>query len=113
MKNTCVYDEFGNLNQGASSDVGPSSGSLQNHDSSIPELFGDSHNFLYAHNKFLEFPVKVSKPNPRLANVVITQYGGPNGEIGASLRYLSQRYTMPDEVSKGLLTDIGTEELAH
>jgi len=45
--------------------------------------------------------------------VVITQYGGPNGELGASLRYLSQRYTMPDEVSKGLLTDIGTEELAH
>lgn len=68
---------------------------------------------MFSYNKFLEFPVKVSKPNPRLANVVITQYGGPNGELGASLRYLSQRYTMPDEVSKGLLTDIGTEELAH
>ena len=67
---------------------------------------------MFSYNKFLEFPVKVSKPNPRLANVVITQYGGPNGELGASLRYLSQRYTMPDEVSKGLLTDIGTEELA-
>ena len=65
---------------------------------------------MFSYNKFLEFPVKVSKPNPRLANVVITQYGGPNGELGASLRYLSQRYTMPDEVSKGLLTDIGTEE---
>ena len=64
---------------------------------------------MFSYNKFLEFPVKVSKPNPRLANVVITQYGGPNGELGASLRYLSQRYTMPDEVSKGLLTDIGTE----
>ena len=55
---------------------------------------------MFSYNKFLEFPVKVSKPNPRLANVVITQYGGPNGELGASLRYLSQRYTMPDEVSK-------------
>lgn len=65
---------------------------------------------MFSYNKFLEFPVKVSKPNPRLANVVITQYGGPNGELGASLRYLSQRYTMPDEVSKGLLTDIGTED---
>ena len=64
---------------------------------------------MFSYNKFLEFPVKVSKPNPRLANVVITQYGGPNGELGASLRYLSQRYTMPDEVSKGLLTDIGRE----
>lgn len=68
---------------------------------------------MFSYNKFLEFPVKVKNPNPRLANVVITQYGGPNGELGASLRYLSQRYTMPDEVSKGLLTDIGTEELAH
>ena len=57
---------------------------------------------MFSYNKFLEFPVKVSKPNPRLANVVITQYGGPNGELGASLRYLSQRYTMPDEVSKGV-----------
>ena len=47
---------------------------------------------MFSYNKFLEFPVKVSKPNPRLANVVITQYGGPNGELGASLRYLSQRY---------------------
>ena len=55
---------------------------------------------MFSYNKFLEFPVKVSKPNPRLANVVITQYGGPNGELGASLRYLSQRYTMHDEVSK-------------
>ena len=63
---------------------------------------------MFSYNKFLEFPVKVKNPNPRLANVVITQYGGPNGELGASLRYLSQRYTMPDEVSKGLLTDIGT-----
>ena len=62
---------------------------------------------MFKYDKFLEFPVKVYKPNPRLANVVATQYGGPNGELGASLRYLSQRYTMPDEVTKGLLTDIG------
>lgn len=62
---------------------------------------------MFSYNKFLEFPVKVSNPNPRLANIVVTQYGGPNGELGASLRYLSQRYTMPDAVSKGLLTDIG------
>ena len=57
MKNTCVYDEFGNLNQGASSDVGPSSGSLQNHDSSIQELFDDIRNFPYVHHKWLVFPL--------------------------------------------------------
>ena len=62
---------------------------------------------MFSYNKFLQYPIKVCKPNPRLANVVVTQYGGPNGELGASLRYLSQRYTMPDEVTKGLLTDIG------
>ena len=62
---------------------------------------------MFSYNKFLQYPVKICKPNPRLANVVVTQYGGPNGELGASLRYLSQRYTMPDEVTKGLLTDIG------
>ena len=68
---------------------------------------------MFSYNKFLEFPVKVKEPNPRLANIVVTQYGGPNGELGASLRYLTQRYTMPDDTTKGLLTDIGTEELAH
>ncbi len=68
---------------------------------------------MFNYSKFLEFPVKVCKPNPRLAQVVITQYGGPHGELGASLRYLSQRFTMPDEVTKGLLTDIGVEELGH
>lgn len=62
---------------------------------------------MFKYNKFLEYPVKVKTVNPRLANVVITQYGGPNGELGASLRYLSQRYTMPDDTTKGLLTDIG------
>ena len=68
---------------------------------------------MFSYNKFLEYPVKVRNKNPRLANIVITQYGGPNGELGASLRYLSQRFTMPDNITKGLLTDIGTEELGH
>lgn len=62
---------------------------------------------MFKYEKFLQRPIKISNPNPRLANIVITQYGGPNGELGASLRYLSQRYTMPDDISKGLLTDIG------
>ena len=68
---------------------------------------------MFEYNKFLEFPIKVKNPNPRLANIIITQYGGPNGELGASLRYLSQRYTMPDDMTKGLLTDSGVEELGH
>lgn len=68
---------------------------------------------MFSYNKFLEFPVNIKKKDTRLANIVATQYGGPNGELGASLRYLSQRYTMPDEVTKGLLTDIGVEELGH
>ena len=63
---------------------------------------------MFSYDKFLQYPVRVCKTNPHLANVIITQYGGPNGELGASLRYLSQRFTMPDEVTKGLLTDIGT-----
>ncbi|MBQ7976045.1 MAG: manganese catalase family protein [Clostridia bacterium] len=68
---------------------------------------------MFQYNKFLEFPIKIRKTNPRLANVIVTQYGGPHGELGASLRYLTQRYMMPDDVTKGLLTDIGTEELGH
>ena len=68
---------------------------------------------MWIYEKKLQYPVKIKNPNPALAKIVITQYGGPNGELGASLRYLSQRYTMPDDVTKGLLTDIGTEELAH
>ena len=68
---------------------------------------------MFKYNKFLEYPVNIKNKNPRLANIIITQYGGPSGELGASLRYLSQRYTMPDEVSRSLLTDIGTEELGH
>ena len=62
---------------------------------------------MFQYNKFLEFPIKIKNTNPKLANVIITQYGGPNGELGASLRYLTQRYMMPDDVTKGLLTDIG------
>ena len=68
---------------------------------------------MFSYNKFLEFPINIKHKNPRLANIVATQYGGPNGELGASLRYLSQRYTMPNEMTKGLLTDIGVEELGH
>lgn len=68
---------------------------------------------MFMYEKFLQRPIKISNPNPRLASIVITQYGGPGGELGASLRYLSQRYNMPDDVTKGLLTDIGTEELGH
>ena len=68
---------------------------------------------MFVYNKKLQYPVKIDKPNPRLASIIITQYGGPDGELGASLRYLSQRYSMPFDELKGLLTDIGTEELGH
>ena len=68
---------------------------------------------MFIYKKSLQYPVKIDKPNPRLASVIISQYGGPDGELGASLRYLSQRYSMPYPEQKGLLTDIGTEELGH
>lgn len=68
---------------------------------------------MFSYDKFLQFPIKLKNKNPKLATIIATQYGGPNGELGASLRYLSQRYIMPDEVSKAVLTDIGTEELGH
>ena len=68
---------------------------------------------MFIYKKSLQYPVKIDKPNPRLASVIIGQYGGPDGELGASLRYLSQRYSMPYPELKGLLTDIGTEELGH
>ena len=68
---------------------------------------------MFIYDKKLQDPVKIDKPNPRLASIIISQYGGPDGELGASLRYLSQRYSMPFDDLKGLLTDIGTEELAH
>ena len=68
---------------------------------------------MFIYDKKLQYPVKIARPNPRLASLIISQYGGPDGELGASLRYLSQRYSMPFDELKGLLTDIGTEELGH
>lgn len=68
---------------------------------------------MFQYSKKLQYPVKIRRPNPNLAKIILTQYGGPDGELGASLRYLSQRYSMPFDELKGLLTDIGTEELGH
>ena len=64
---------------------------------------------MFFYEKKLQFPVKIATPNPKLAAFIISQYGGPDGELGASMRYLSQRYTMPYPEAKGVLTDIGTE----
>lgn len=64
---------------------------------------------MFVYDKKLQYPVKIAAVNPRLAAIIISQYGGPDGELGASLRYLSQRYAMPFDELKGLLTDIGTE----
>ena len=66
---------------------------------------------MWEYEKKLQYPVKIKNPNPKLAKIIITQYGGPDGEMSASLRYLSQRYSMPYSELKGILTDIGTEEL--
>lgn len=68
---------------------------------------------MFSYDKKLQYPVRIQNPNPNLAKIILTQYGGPDGELGASLRYLSQRYSMPFDELKGLLTDIGTEELGH
>lgn len=68
---------------------------------------------MWIYEKKLQYPIKIKNPNPKLAQIIISQYGGPDGELGASLRYLSQRYSMPYDRAKGALTDIGTEELAH
>ena len=62
---------------------------------------------MFSYEKKLQFPVNIKRPNPKLAQVIISQYGGPDGELGASLRYLSQRFSMPHPELKGLLTDIG------
>ena len=63
---------------------------------------------MFIYSKKLQYPVKIKNPNPQLAKIILTQYGGPDGELGASLRYLSQRYSMPFDELKGLLTDVGT-----
>ena len=63
---------------------------------------------MFQYSKKLQYPVKIDKPNPRLAAIIISQYGGPDGELGASVRYLSQRFAMPWCELQGLLTDIGT-----
>lgn len=68
---------------------------------------------MWIYEKRLQFPVNIKRPDPRMAKLIITQYGGPDGELSAALRYLNQRYTMPDERGRMLLTDIGTEEMAH
>ena len=68
---------------------------------------------MFVYEKKLQYPVRIRNTNPALAKFIISQYGGPDGELGASLRYLSQRYSMPYPELKGLLTDIGTEELGH
>ena len=68
---------------------------------------------MWIYDKKLQYPVKIKNPNPKLAQVIISQLGGPDGELAASMRYLHQRYAMPYDEIKGILTDVGTEELAH
>ena len=68
---------------------------------------------MWIYDKKLQFPVKIKNPDPKAAKIIISQLGGPDGEIGASLRYLNQRYAMPYNEVIGILTDVGTEELAH
>lgn len=68
---------------------------------------------MWNYSKMLQYPINIKNKNPKLAKWIISQYGGPDGEIEASLRYLSQRFAMPDQRAKATLNDIGTEELAH
>ena len=68
---------------------------------------------MWMYDKKLEYPIKIKNPDPRMAKLIITQYGGPDGELGASLRYLSQRFSMVTPEAKAILNDIGTEELGH
>ncbi len=68
---------------------------------------------MFVYEKQLQYPVKIKRPNPQLAKVIISQFGGPDGELAASMRYLSQRYSMPVKELKATLTDIGVEELNH
>ncbi|MBR2926254.1 MAG: manganese catalase family protein [Clostridia bacterium] len=68
---------------------------------------------MWTYDRKLQYPVKIKNPNPQLATIIISQLGGPDGELGASMRYLHQRYSMPYGKVTGILTDVGTEELAH
>ena len=68
---------------------------------------------MWNYSRNLQYPINIKNPNPRLAKFIISQYGGPDGEFAAAMRYLNQRYNMPDERGKALLSDIGTEEMAH
>ncbi len=68
---------------------------------------------MWQYEKKLQYPINIKNPNPKYAQIIISQYGGPDGELGASMRYLTQRYSMPFDDTKGMLTDIGTEELGH
>lgn len=68
---------------------------------------------MWTYQKYLQYPMNVNVTEPKLAKVIISQYGGPDGELGAALRYLSQRFAMPDQKSQAVLNDIGTEELGH
>lgn len=68
---------------------------------------------MWNYEKRLQYPVNITQPNAQIAQVIMSQYGGPDGEMGASMRYLSQRFAMPNRQAMGMLTDIGTEELAH
>ena len=74
------------------------------------EYVGDN---MWKYSKKLQYPINIRKKDLKMAKAIISQYGGPQGELGAALRYLNQRYTMPDEKGRSLLNDIGTEELAH
>lgn len=68
---------------------------------------------MFQYEKILQYPINIKNPNPAFAKIIISQYGGPDGELGASLRYLSQRFAMPYPELQGLLTDVGVEELSH
>ncbi|MEG2620782.1 MAG: manganese catalase family protein [Bacilli bacterium] len=68
---------------------------------------------MWMYSKKLQYPINIKNRDLRMVKYIISQYGGPQGELGAAIRYLNQRYTMPDDKGKALLTDIGTEELAH
>ena len=68
---------------------------------------------MWKYEKKLQYPINITKKDPKLANLIVTQYGGPQGELGAAIRYLNQRLTMPDDYGRSLLNDIGIEELAH